>query len=437
MQAVDLIARKRDGGELSTAEIEWLITGYTQGSIPDYQMAAWAMAVVWRGMNMRETTDLTLAMARSGSMLNLSDIAPVVGDKHSTGGVGDKTTLLVAPLVAAAGLPIAKMSGRALGFSGGTIDKLESIPGLRTDLPTATFRHILRQVGLVIAAQTDILAPADKKLYTLRGLTATIDSLPLIASSVMSKKLAAGCTCLVLDVKYGSGAFMRSQEQARRLAQTMVAIGERAGRRVRAVLSSMEQPLGKAIGNALEVTEAVQSLRGKGPADLVQLSLQLGTQLLCVARLAPDEQAAHAMLKRVYTNGDAWELFCRMVQAQGGDCTALHEPARLPSAPVVLPLQAAQSGYVAAIDARALGIVLNDLGGGRVSKQDTINPAVGLVLVAKAGDFIAADDPLLFIHASSEADARRVMPALHAAYTLTDTPAMPPPLIAETITVDA
>lgn len=434
MRAVDLIAQKRDGAALSRTELDWLVAGYTAGDIPDYQMAAWAMAVVLRGMDARETADLTLAMARSGVMLDLHDLAPLTVDKHSTGGVGDKTTLLLAPLVAAYGLPVAKMSGRGLGFSGGTIDKLESIPGLRTALTTAEFRAGVQQIGLVVAAQTADLAPADRKLYALRDVTATVESIPLIAASVMSKKLAAGADCIVLDVKYGSGAFMATLDAARELAQAMVAIGQHAGRRVAAVLSSMEQPLGYAIGNALEVREAVAALQGGGPPDLVELCLALGAQLAVLAGRAPDVARARDELAATLARGAAWQTFMAMVAHQGGSLAALADDcAGLPQAPLVVPLPAQQSGYVAAIDARALGLVVNELGGGRRRKEDAIDPAVGLVLAARVGDPIQAGAPLVSIHAATQAAVERVQPALANAFTIQVAPVTPPPLITEIV----
>ena len=433
MRAVDLIAKKRDGHALSSDEIGWLIAAYAADELPDYQMSAWAMAVVLRGMDDRETADLTLAMARSGDMLDLHDIAPITVDKHSTGGVGDKTTLLVAPMVAALGLPVAKMSGRGLGFSGGTVDKLESIPGLRTALDAAEFRQIVREVGLVVAAQSGELAPADKKLYALRDVTATVESIPLIAASVMSKKLAAGADCIVLDVKYGSGAFMHTLADARLLAQRMVAIGRHAGRRVAAVLSSMQQPLGYNIGNALEVREAIAALRGGGPADLVELSLALGAQLVLLAGKREREADARALLTNVLASGAAWAKFRQMVAAQGGDLAFIDAPERLPTAPVTHDLPAPRAGYVVAIDGMALGLSVNELGGGRARKEDQIDPAVGLVLRAKVGDRVEAGAPLLTIHAASAADAARVSSRLAAAYTLGDAPVSPPPLIEEIV----
>jgi len=433
MRAVDLIAKKRDGHALSSDEIGWLIAAYAADELPDYQMSAWAMAVVLRGMDDRETADLTLAMARSGDMLDLHDIAPITVDKHSTGGVGDKTTLLVAPMVAAIGLPVAKMSGRGLGFSGGTVDKLESIPGLRTALDAAEFRQIVREVGLVVAAQSGELAPADKKLYALRDVTATVESIPLIAASVMSKKLAAGADCIVLDVKYGSGAFMHTLDDARLLAQRMVAIGRHAGRRVSAVLSSMQQPLGYNIGNALEVQEAIGALRGGGPADLVELCLALGSQLALLAGKSENEADARALLTNVLASGAAWAKFRQMVAAQGGALAFIDAPERLPSAPITHDLPAPRAGYVVAIDGMALGLSVNELGGGRARKDDKIDPAVGLVLRAKVGDRVAAGAPLLTIHAANVAAAERVAPRLAAAYTLGDAPVSPPPLIEEIV----
>ena len=433
MRMVNLIAKKRDGQALTSDEIDWIVTGYAAGTIPDYQMSAWAMAVLLRGMDDRETTDLTLAMARSGTMLDLHDLAPLTVDKHSTGGVGDKTTLLLAPLVAAFGLPVAKMSGRGLGFSGGTVDKLESIPGLRTALSGDAFRRQLQEVGLVVAAQSADLAPADKQLYALRDVTATVESIPLIASSVMSKKLAAGADCIVLDVKYGSGAFMHTLDDARRLARAMVAIGTLAGRRVTAVLSSMQQPLGYAIGNALEVREAIAALRGAGPSDLVELCLVLGSQLLLMAGRAPDLATARAMLQETLRSGAAWATFRQMVAAQGGDLDYIDQPERLPTAPVQMNLSTPRAGYVGAITGIELGLAVNDLGGGRAHKDAPIDHAVGLLLQAKVGTQVAPGQPLLTIHASCVEDAERVASRLLAAYTITDAPVTLPPLVEDIV----
>jgi pyrimidine-nucleoside phosphorylase len=433
MRAVEIIAKKRDGETLTTAEIDWLVAGFTSGAVADYQMAAWAMAVLLRGMDARETADLTLAMARSGEMLDLHDLAPLTVDKHSTGGVGDKTTLVLAPLLAAVGLPVAKMSGRGLGFSGGTIDKLESIPGFRTSLSQAEFRQAVQQLGVVVAGQSGDLAPADKKLYALRDVTATVESVPLIAASVMSKKLAAGADCIVLDVKYGSGAFMPTLDAARTLAQAMVEIGSHAGRRVAAVLSSMEQPLGQGIGNALEVKEAIATLRGAGPADLRALCLVLGAQLLLLAGVATHEQAAETRLAEALDSGAAWAKFCALVANQGGEVAAVEDPSRLPQAPIQVALRAPRDGYVQAINGQALGLAVNDLGGGRARKEDLIDPAVGLVLHARVGDALKRDQVLLEVHAASEADAARVAPRLIEAYTIGEQVVPAPPLIAEVV----
>ena len=433
MRVVDLIAKKRDGGTLTTEEIDWLIAGFTEGSIADYQMSAWAMAVLWRGMDSRETGDLTLAMARSGDMLDLHDLAPLTVDKHSTGGVGDKTTLVLAPLLAAVGLPVAKMSGRGLGFSGGTIDKLESIPGFRTTLSEEEFRAAVREIGVVVAGQSGDLAPADKKLYALRDVTATVESIPLIAASVMSKKLAAGADCIVLDVKYGSGAFMHTLEDARELARTMVAIGAHAGRKVAAVLSSMEQPLGLAIGNALEVREAIATLRGAGPADLRELCLSLGAILVQLAGREADRETARALLAKALDDGSAWDKFRALVANQGGDLAVIEDPDRLAQAPVVVPLRASQAGYLASFDGQTLGLVVNALGGGRSRKEDQIDPAVGLVLDARVGQAVAEGDVLLEVHAASEAAAAEVLPRLQAACPISDTPVEAPALIGEEV----
>jgi pyrimidine-nucleoside phosphorylase len=433
MRAVDLIIKKRDGGRLSAEEIGWLIEAYSAGQMGDEQMAAWAMAVLIRGMDAQETADLTLAMARSGEQLDLHDIAPLTVDKHSTGGIGDKTSLLLGPLVAAIGLPVAKMSGRGLGFSGGTIDKLESIPGMRTELSGDEFRHALREVGLVIAAQSLDLAPADKRLYALRDVTGTVESIPLIAASIMSKKLAAGADCIVLDVKLGSGAFMRTLDDARALAQAMVGIGQRAGRRVAAVISSMQQPLGLAVGNALEVREALAGLRGHGPPDLVELCLTLGAQLALLAGAAPSEDVARARLREALASGAALDTFLRFVRKQGGSPAALDDPQGLPQAPVVVELPAPQSGYVAAIQGAALGNAVNLLGGGRIRKGDQIDPAVGLVLAAKVGQRVRAGQSLLQIHARSHEQVQQVTPLLQAAYAISAQPPAVEPLVYEIV----
>jgi pyrimidine-nucleoside phosphorylase len=433
MRAVDLIIKKRDGEALSSEEIAWLIERYTAGDVADYQMAAWAMAVLFRGMDDRETTDLTLAMARSGDVLDLHDVAPISVDKHSTGGVGDKTSLLLGPLVAAIGLSVAKMSGRGLGFSGGTLDKLESIPGLRVDLSSDEFRQAVRDVGLVIAGQSANLAPADKQLYGLRDVTGTVESIPLIAASVMSKKLAAGADCIVLDVKAGRGAFMKTVDQARELAQRMVAIGQRAGRRCSAVITSMDQPLGFAIGNALEVKEAIAALRGHGPPDFVDLCLTLGAQLTLLAGKTSNADDARSMLREALDSGAAWAKFRAMVAQQGGDLATIDDPRLLPEATEKEPVFAARGGYIARIDALALGTVVNDLGGGRQKKGDAIDHAVGVVLEHKVGALVAAGAPLATIHADSIEAVEDVRQRVEAAFEITPEPQPVPPLVIEIV----
>lgn len=418
MRVVDLIIKKRNGEALSAEEIAWLIDGYARGDVPDYQMAAWAMAVVFRGMTDEETTALTLAMARSGDMIDLHDIAPLTVDKHSTGGVGDKTSLVLAPLVAAAGLPVAKMSGRGLGFTGGTLDKLESIPGMRVDLSADEFRRAVQNVGLVIAGQSAVLAPADKQLYALRDVTGTVDSIPLIGASIMSKKLAAGADCIVLDVKVGRGAFMKTLNDARELARRMVAIGNGAGRKVSAVITSMEQPLGHAIGNALEVKEAIDTLQGRGPSDFVELCLALGTQLMLLSGKTSDATQAEQMLRHALESGAAWEKLRAMVVNQGGAPATMDDPTLLPEATVKEPVAAPHEGYIAHIDALALAHAVNELGGGRQKKDDQIDHSVGIVLAHKVGDFVTLGAPLATIHASHSDAVDAVRDRVRAAFEL-------------------
>lgn len=429
MRAIDIILKKRNGGTLSEAEIDFFVQGFTQGEIPDYQAAAWAMAVFFQGMKDAETVALTMAMVRSGKQLDLSAVAPIVADKHSTGGVGDKTTMVVAPLVAATGLPVGKMSGRGLGYFGGTVDKLETIPGFRANLNDQEFRESLARVGLVVTGQSSELAPADGKLYALRDVTGTVESLPLIASSVMSKKIAAGANCIVLDVKHGKGAFMKTLEDATALAEAMAAIGRGVGRKVRAVLSSMEQPLGYAVGNSLEVREAVETLQGRGPKDLIELAFILGSQLLIMAGRAKDETEARDQLERVLNNGAAFARYKAFVANQGGDTGVLDQSERLPQAPYVEQLPAPQNGYIQAMDAEKIGIGAHELGAGRKVKTDPIDPAVGLVLHRKVGDAVQKGEPLLEIHAQTSAAAEGVREALLSAYTFSETPVNPPSLI--------
>lgn len=438
MNPVDIITKKRDGESLSDDEIRTFVQGFTAGEIPDYQVAAWAMAVYFQGMSPRETTDLTLAMAASGDQLDLHDVLPpgtVIVDKHSSGGVGDKTTLAVGPVVAACGLPVGKMSGRGLSFSGGTIDKLESIPGWSPDLSEAAFRRQLSTVGLVVAGQTANLAPADKQLYALRDVTGTVASLPLIAASIMCKKLAAGADAIVLDVKCGRGAFMETQAAALELANLMVEIGARAGRRMTALVTQMDQPLGHAVGNALEVAEAVATLHGRGPADFQELVETVACEMLMLGTPGGLTQAvAHARIAEVIASGAAMNKFREFVVAQGGDPTPLDRPDTLPAAPVRLDVTAPAAGYVAAIDAREVGLAGVDLGGGRRRKEDAIDHRVGILLAAKIGAAVQAGDRLCTVHAADRAAAESAAARVHAAYTLVDRPVTPPPVLLARVT---
>ncbi len=429
MRAVDIIAKKRDRLALTGAEIEYFVQGLTDGTIPDYQVAAWAMAVLLNGMDPRETADLTMAMVRSGQTLNLDEIAPVVVDKHSTGGVGDKTTLAVAPMVAAAGLPVAKMSGRGLGFSGGTLDKLEAIPGYQVGLSIERLIATVHRTGVVVAGQTAQLAPADGILYALRDVTATVPSLPLIASSIMSKKIAAGAHAMVLDVKVGRGAFMTTLDEARELARRMIDIGERVGRRVTAVLSGMDQPLGCAVGNSLEVIEAIETLHGRGPADFYEHCLLIGGEMLLLAGLAATPEEAQQRLARTVSDGSALARFRDWVAAQGGDARVADDYALLPRANVALPVAAPRTGYIAALDARTVGETSVVLGAGRTRKEDPVDLGVGIVLSAKIGDRVEQGQTLFTVHAKSEADAADAAERLLAAYAWADAAVPPPPLV--------
>lgn len=435
MNPVDIITKKRDGGELTRAELEFFIHGVVAGEIPDYQIAAWLMAIYFRGMTDQETTDLTLAMAASGDQLDLHDVLPgaVIVDKHSSGGVGDKTTLAVAPIVAACGLPVGKMSGRGLSFSGGTIDKLESIRGWHGELSEQHFRRQLQEIGLVIAAQTANLAPADKILYALRDVTGTVPSLPLIAASIMSKKLAAGADAIVLDVKCGRGAFMETLDDARALAQQMVAIGRLAGRKVTALITQMEQPLGLAVGNALEVQETIATLHGRGPADFQELVEIVAGEMLLIAGGADDLAAARTQVSRVIADGRAFAKFRAFVAAQGGDPMMVEHPEQLSTAPVQHPVPAPLSGYIHAIDAREVGLTVVDLGGGRLKKGDAIDPAVGVTLALKVGAAVSAGETLCTVHAASAESAALAVARLQAAYTIDATPAEPLPILLDRV----
>ncbi len=393
MRMVDIIQKKRDGLSLDGEEIRFFVEGYTKGEIPDYQAAALCMAIRLCGMDARETTDLTLAIRDSGEILKLKHFEGLRVDKHSTGGVGDKTSLIIAPIVATLGVKVAKMSGRGLGHTGGTVDKLEAIPGFRTDLSLSEFEAVVERVGLSIVGQSAELAPADKLLYALRDVTATVDSIPLIASSIMGKKLAADDDCILLDVKTGSGAFMKERSQSRELAEMMVEIGRRAGKRMRALITDMDRPLGRAIGNALEVREAVETLRGKGPSDLTSLCVELSAHLLELAGKGSLEEKRRDV-QEVIASGRALDTLAHMAEAQGGDARAVYDPDRLPRAELLETVVAPQSGYLTHIDAEGFGKASLVLGAGRNKKEDAIDPAAGVVLSATVGDYVEKGAPL-------------------------------------------
>ncbi|NKI21416.1 pyrimidine-nucleoside phosphorylase [Paenibacillus dendritiformis] len=402
MRMVDLIAKKRDGKELTTEEINFVIEGYTKGDIPDYQVSAWAMAIYFQDMSERERADLTMAMVNSGDTIDLSAIEGIKVDKHSTGGVGDTTTLVLAPLVAALGIPVAKMSGRGLGHTGGTIDKLESIEGFHVEIGTDEFVNLVNTHKIAVIGQTGNLTPADKKLYALRDVTGTVNSIPLIASSIMSKKIAAGSDAIVLDVKTGAGAFMKTAEDAKKLAHAMVSIGNNVGRKTMAVISDMSQPLGRAIGNSLEVQEAIDTLRGRGPADLEELCLALGRQMVYLAGKAASLEEAEEQLKEVIRNGKALEKFKEFLANQGGNPAVADDPSLLPQASFLIEVPARQDGVVAEIVADEIGTAAMLLGAGRATKDSEIDLAVGLMLNKKIGDRVQAGESLVTIHANRE-----------------------------------
>ena len=427
MRAVDIIIKKRDKEILSKTEIDFLIESYTRGTIPDYQMSAWAMAVLLNGMTDQEITDLTLAMAHSGDMLDLSQAVKIAVDKHSTGGVGDKTTLTVAPLVAACGLPVGKMSGRGLGFSGGTIDKLEAIPGLQVDLSTNQFIQQLKQHGIVLTGQSADLAPADGKLYSLRDVTGTVQSIPLIASSVMSKKIAAGAHAIVLDVKVGQGAFMRTLNQARQLAEVMVSIGKLSGRQVIAVLSPMDQPLGSAVGNALELKEAVEMLHGNGPEDYRYHCLQLAAYMLILGGQAKDIPEGVAMAEKAINDGSGYAKFRELVIAQGGDVSYVDDLDKLPMAAFVEPVRARSAGWAAVVDAKEVGETSVTLGAGREQKGDMIDQAVGIIVKVKVGDAVDKGQVLFEVHANDPRKLQQAKERLKNAVKIVNEPVEKPP----------
>ncbi|MBI5666505.1 MAG: thymidine phosphorylase [Chloroflexi bacterium] len=436
MRAVDIIARKRDGLALTDDEIRWFISSYTRGDVPDYQAAAFLMAVFLRGMSRQETVSLTLAMAHSGDVLDLSDITDYAVDKHSSGGVGDKTTLVVLPLVASCGVPVAKMSGRGLGFSGGTLDKLESIAGYNVNLSNEDFRRLARENGIVLSGQSHDLAPADGKLYALRDVTATVPSLPLIASSIMSKKIAAGANGIVLDVKVGRGAFMTDLDEARALAQIMVDIGQDAGRDMIAVLSDMNQPLGRAVGNALEVAEAIDTLNGGGPPDFREHCLELAGYMLRLygrgQRWIDEGDIRQTLLKHL-DSGTGLAKFRQLVTAQGGDVRLIDDPSLLPTASIVETYPAAQAGYIAQVAAEEIGMASFDLGAGREKKGDPVDLAVGLIVHVKVGDRVEPGTPLVTIHANDEQRLAACRARLDRAFAFSPTPVEPLPLFHGTI----
>ncbi|WP_019122889.1 pyrimidine-nucleoside phosphorylase [Brevibacillus massiliensis] len=433
MRMTDVIAKKRDGHELSREEIYELVKGYTDGSIPDYQMAAWAMAVYFQGMTPRETADLTMAMVESGDQLDLSAIPGIKVDKHSTGGVGDKITLVVAPLVASAGIPVAKMSGRGLGFSGGTIDKLESFAGFQVELSQADFFRQVRDIGVAVIGQTGNLAPADKKLYALRDVTATVEAVPLIASSIMSKKIAAGADAILLDVKVGKGAFMKTLEEAETLARAMVAIGEQVGRKTVAVISDMNQPLGYAVGNALEVREAIDTLAGKGPDDLSELALTIGAHMLVLGQAEADFTAAYELLRQQLANGKALAKLAELVSAQGGRAEAVENPSLLPRSSHQIEVKCSQAGCISGIDAERIGHASVVLGAGRLTKGAPIDYAVGIVLSKKVGAEVAPGDTLAVIHANDLQLAETARQEVEAAFSIAAESVQTQPLIRKII----
>ncbi len=434
MLAVDVIARKRDGYELSAEELEYFVTGCTRGDIADYQAAAWLMAVYLRGMSLQETVRLTSIMAQSGEVLDLSDIAPFVVDKHSTGGVGDKTTLVVAPLVASLGLPVAKMSGRGLGFTGGTIDKLESIPGFSCDMTPSAFREQLQRHGIVLSGQSAGLAPADGKFYALRDVTATISSVPLIASSIMSKKIASGANGVVLDVKVGMGAFMKTLDEARTLSRVMLEIGRSLQRKMAAVLSDMNQPLGDAVGNALEVIEAVETLAGRGPADFREHCLAVAAQMCIMGGQAEHVNGARDLLLESLHSGRAIRTFRRWIESQGGEGRVADDPGRvLPRAEVVRSMRAGDSGWVSELNAMRVGLAALHLGAGRAVKGQPVDHAVGIVLHRKIGDEVLVGDPLCTIYARNEERADEAERRIAEAYRLSNEPVSKPAPILEVL----
>ncbi|MFO3701623.1 pyrimidine-nucleoside phosphorylase [Staphylococcus felis] len=432
MRMVDIISKKRDGGELSQEEIKFVVDRYTKGDIPDYQMSSLAMAIFFQDMSDEERAALTMAMVESGDQIDLSNINGIKVDKHSTGGVGDTTTLVLAPLVAALDIPVAKMSGRGLGHTGGTIDKLEAVDGFHVEISEEEFVRLVNENHIAVIGQTGNLTPADKKIYALRDVTGTVNSIPLIASSIMSKKIAAGADAIVLDVKTGNGAFMKTVEEAEALAEAMVKIGNQVGRKTMAIISDMSQPLGNSIGNALELREAIDTLKGEGPEDLTELVLSLGAQMVVLAQKADTLEDARAMLQSVIDNGQALEKFKTFLANQGGDASIVDEPSKLPSAEYQYELPAKKSGVVSDMVANEIGIASMMLGAGRQTKEDEIDLAVGLVLHKKVGDAVEAGESLLTIYANQN-DVEQVKQKLYENITISET-ADSPQLIYKVIT---
>lgn len=429
MLMTDIIVKKRDGFKLTADEIKFFVDGYTKGEIPDYQMSALLMAILIRGMDREETLELTMAMMHSGETLDLSGIKGVKADKHSTGGVGDKTSLILCPMVAAQGVKIAKMSGRGLGHTGGTIDKLESFPGFNTGISEETFMTNVNDFGIAIAGQTADLDPADKKMYALRDVTGTVPSIPLIVSSIMSKKLAAGADVIVLDVKSGSGSFMKTEDDAMELAENLTAVGKMAGKKTVAVITDMDEPLGNAIGNALEVKEAIEVLRGDKKGELLELCLTLGACILTEAGIAENDDEARQMLIRGIEDGSALNKLAQLVEGQGGDKNAVYNTGLLPSAPVRYEAICKQTGYVKHISAADVGLVSMHLGGGRVTKESEIDLSVGLILNKKVGDRVEAGESLGTIHATSMEKAEQAAELLRGCYTIVPDPVEKPSFI--------
>lgn len=436
MRMYDIIHKKREGGALSPEEIRWFVSGVTEGSIPDYQISALMMAVYFQGMTREETVSLTLEMARSGDMADLSSIPGVKADKHSTGGVGDKTSLIAGPMAAACGVKLAKMSGRGLGHTGGTVDKLESIPGVKMDIPRERFFDIVRETGIAIVGQSGSLCPADKKLYALRDVTATVESLPLIAASIMSKKLASGADAILLDVKTGSGAFMKTQEEARRLAQLMVDTGNGAGRRTAALITDMDMPLGRYIGNALEVREAVETLSGGGDRRLGALCQELAGGMALLAGLAENREEALNQVRGTLADGSALRTLKSMIAAQGGDPAYLDDTSRLPLSPVCVEIPMPESGYIASLNAELCGLAAMELGAGRETKEDAIDYGAGIVLAKTKGEYGEKGEPFARLYAQTQAQCQRGRERLLAALDITKERPSMGPLILERIGLD-